>query len=110
MSLQCNNSGDPTPSIIWIKDGKQLKTGGRLFVDRISGRLEVSDVKQKDKGEYMCRAINELGATSYTVTVNVRGEGIGKLQLCVEVHAASLWLMQMLHTLAYVHSLSHDER
>lgn len=87
MSLQCNNSGDSTPTIIWIKDGsKQLKTGGRLSIDRISGRLEVLDVKKKDAGQYMCRTINELGTTSYTVTVNVRGEGIGKLQLCVEVH------------------------
>ena len=71
--LQCNSSGDPTPTIIWIKDGKQLETEGRVFINPISGQLEVLDVKQEDAGQYMCRAINELGATSYSISLKVRG-------------------------------------
>ena len=74
MRLQCNNSGDPTPTIVWIKDRKELETGGRIIVKPISGELEVLDVKQGDAGQYMCRAINDLGAMSYVVTVTVRGK------------------------------------
>ena len=74
MRLQCNNSGDPTTTIVWIKDRKELKNGGRNIVDPISGELEILDVRQKDSGRYMCRAINDLGAKSQVVTVTVRGE------------------------------------
>ena len=72
--LQCNNSGYPTPAIIWIKNGKQLETGGRILINPASGQLQVFSVQKDDAGPYMCRAINELGATSYTVSLTVRSE------------------------------------
>lgn len=72
--LQCNSSGDPTPTIIWIRGGKQLETEGRIFINPISGQLEVLSVKRADAGRYMCRAINDLGATSYTISLKVRGK------------------------------------
>ena len=97
--LQCNSSGDPTPTIIWIKDGKQLETEGRIFINPISGQLEVLDAKQEDAGQYMCRAINELGATSYTISLKIRGKigGSFNYDVCCNIHC----LMRYVRTYAY---------
>ena len=89
MRLQCNSSGDPTPTIIWIKDGKQLETEGQVFINPISGQLEVLDVKQEDAGQYMCRAINELGATSYSISLKVRGTYVRYREVCCNIHCLS---------------------
>jgi peroxidase len=70
--LQCNNTGQPRPSIVWIKDNLELEIGGRVFIDPLRGQLEILNATRSDSGSYICRAINDLGATSYSVKVVVR--------------------------------------
>ena len=72
--LQCNNTGQPRPSIVWIKDNLELEIGGRVFIDPLRGQLEILNATRSDSGSYICRAINDLGATSYSVKVVVRGQ------------------------------------
>ena len=71
--LQCNNSGDPKPTIIWIKNNLELEVGERVFINPFLGQLEVLNARDSDSGLYTCRAINDLGATSSSVRVVVRG-------------------------------------
>nr|WOJ52303.1 peroxidase-like protein 6 [Halisarca dujardinii] len=70
--LQCNNSGQPRPAIVWIRNNLQLEVGGRVFIDPVRGQLEILNAVRGDSGLYVCRAINDLGSTSHSVQVVVR--------------------------------------
>ena len=74
VTLCCNASGDPVPTISWTKDGSTLSTSGnsRINFGGDNKTLTISNVNKADSGEYRCVAVNSLGdATSNPATLNV---------------------------------------
>uniref|UniRef100_A0A3Q2DHI9 Ig-like domain-containing protein n=1 Tax=Cyprinodon variegatus TaxID=28743 RepID=A0A3Q2DHI9_CYPVA len=68
-------SGDPAPSVQWLRSGRTLPNGDQRFhVDNAAdlSTLMISAVKEADAGAYTLRLSNELGSDSATVNVHVR--------------------------------------
>ena len=68
VTLYCNASGDPHPSITWTKDGISSMTFN------VSGPvLDLPNVQRKDVGSYRCSAFNGYGPVISRVgLVNVK--------------------------------------
>ncbi|GFS00827.1 titin [Elysia marginata] len=67
--LGCKISGEPAPTIKWLKDGRELAEDKRhemVYQDFVAS-LAVKDVQAKDAGTFTCQASNDLG------TVNTSG-------------------------------------
>uniref|UniRef100_A0A4W6C0A5 Ig-like domain-containing protein n=1 Tax=Lates calcarifer TaxID=8187 RepID=A0A4W6C0A5_LATCA len=68
-------SGDPIPSVQWVRSGRTLPNGDeRYHVENTSdlSTLMISAVKEDDAGAYTLRLSNELGSDSATVNVHIR--------------------------------------
>jgi hypothetical protein len=65
LTLTCNVSGLPTPSIAWKRNNLLAQEGGSTFV--------VPSLKGRDSGPYTCIATNLAGVTSVTSNVIVIG-------------------------------------
>ncbi|MEQ2173694.1 hypothetical protein GOODEAATRI_000010 [Goodea atripinnis] len=68
-------SGDPPPSVQWVRSGRTLPNGDKRFhVDNAAdlSTLMISAVKEDDAGAYTLRLSNELGSDSATVNVHIR--------------------------------------
>ena len=73
-SLDCGASGNPTPNIYWVKDGRRLEPNSRFSVVE-GGQLQIAESKESDQGKYECVAENEVGTQySYSAQLYVRGE------------------------------------
>ena len=75
MTLSCNVSGNPEPSISWSKDELQvnatINSGISFSADKT--QLTITKAKRTDNGNYRCVANNSLGiATSDAAIVNVQ--------------------------------------
>ena len=66
VTLFCNASGMPLPSVSWIKVG-----GGELTNRR---KLVFTDINRNEAGEYRCEASNLCGNDSKSATVDVQCE------------------------------------
>jgi len=72
--LPCNASGDPLPTIKWLKiDDKPIREGSRKEFTS-DGSLIIRSVQEKDRGQYTCRATNSLGTTEKHVLLIVKCE------------------------------------
>jgi len=56
LSIRCDVSGDPPPSISWSKTGRSIRTLGIS-----SPTLQIDSVSKDDEGTYSCIATNEAG-------------------------------------------------
>nr|XP_058971305.1 neural cell adhesion molecule 1-B-like isoform X2 [Pocillopora verrucosa] len=65
VTLHCDAIGDPTPSVLWVKDGKTLQNGTS------TPTLQIPRIELRDAGTYVCTAANQAGSTSYSVQVRV---------------------------------------
>ncbi|TMS06778.1 Titin [Larimichthys crocea] len=68
-------SGDPTPSVQWVRSGRTLPNGDeRYHVENTAelSTLVISAVKEGDAGAYTLRLSNELGFDTATVNVHIR--------------------------------------
>ncbi|XP_054163375.1 lachesin-like [Oppia nitens] len=66
--LHCHIESFPTPSIIWLKDGYELKDSQHHHISIFSTSHEFTDsvlrvkrIEKRHYGEYVCKAINKLG-------------------------------------------------
>nr|CAD2157874.1 unnamed protein product [Meloidogyne enterolobii] len=62
--LNCPVIGFPTPTVQWLKDGKQLHFTERIIRGKISdyqNDLWLEAVSANDAGRYTCQAVNEVG-------------------------------------------------
>ncbi|XP_076307336.1 cell adhesion molecule Dscam1-like isoform X1 [Tachypleus tridentatus] len=71
--LDCQASGKPEPRIVWKKstDGATIKfntviSGARVQV-LVNGSLVIKDVREDDRGRYLCEASNGVGSPISTV-------------------------------------------
>ena len=68
ITLFCDVSGNPTPSVSWT----QLSTG----IKRYSKKWIISNIDVNDLGEYRCEAVNIHGNDSDTMTISYEGRSV----------------------------------
>ena len=67
VTLDCMTAGYPTPTVTWSRVD-ELPESSRV---EGNGSLIVENVTQSDLGQYVCTAHNDLGTTSYSVTLEL---------------------------------------
>uniref|UniRef100_A0A665VTB7 Hemicentin-1 n=1 Tax=Echeneis naucrates TaxID=173247 RepID=A0A665VTB7_ECHNA len=74
ITLVCESSGIPPPSLIWRKEGSELKSNQRLRVLSGGRQLQISNAERTDAASYTCTASSAAGTTSkeYSLQVYVR--------------------------------------
>ena len=77
MSLSCEASGDPSPSVQWTRNGQpfpSLTVSSRVTVTNGNQTLTFSDTLKSDEGMYTCAATNSIRSDSDDVELVVYGE------------------------------------
>ncbi|XP_068441962.1 roundabout homolog 2 isoform X8 [Clinocottus analis] len=70
--LKCQASGDPIPSVSWLKDGiSLLEKDARMSLQEL-GSLQIKNVKLSDSGVYTCVATSSSGETSWSAFLEVK--------------------------------------
>ncbi|XP_061539337.1 LOW QUALITY PROTEIN: hemicentin-1 [Phycodurus eques] len=74
ITLVCESSGIPPPSLSWRRDGAVLQHDQRLRVLSGGRQLQISSAQRADTASYVCMASNAAGSTSkeYSLQVYVR--------------------------------------
>ncbi|XP_028301363.1 hemicentin-1 isoform X2 [Gouania willdenowi] len=74
ISLVCESSGIPPPSLTWKKDDSELKVNQRVRILSGGRQLQISSAEKTDAASYTCTATSEAGTTSkeYNLQVYVR--------------------------------------
>ncbi|KAL9952607.1 hypothetical protein ACROYT_G039883 [Oculina patagonica] len=86
VSLVCQATGQPTPTITWRKlYGNAIKT--RFKVDRV--KMTIANVRKEDAGDYVCSAKNLLNEESAVAQITVIEELKFKLLPSVKVVTSS---------------------
>ena len=76
VTLSCNASGNPVPTITWTRNGSVLTSSvARISFGAESKELKIPSINRADKGEYRCVANNSEGnVTSDAATLDVQCE------------------------------------
>ncbi|GIY13520.1 hypothetical protein CDAR_68362 [Caerostris darwini] len=69
--LNCSTTGNPFPSIIWLKDGNELELDNNYLLSSDNIQLEISNVEAHDSGTYVCIATNVAGSSEKEFIVDV---------------------------------------
>ena len=103
MTLSCNASGDPIPTISWTKDGSIMNASGdsRISFGADNKELTITNVSRADKGEYRCLANNDPGkATSNPAFLNVQCKFdllyIGPMMMMMMMTMMMMMMMMMM--------------
>lgn len=78
VTFRCAASGSPTPTLYWLKNGKELRSGGSVKVTYYEGGtdLTISSLTQRDRGVmYQCLGKNEVGSVQTTTSVIIQRLG-----------------------------------
>ncbi|KAM9318522.1 roundabout homolog 2 [Pholidichthys leucotaenia] len=73
--LKCQASGDPIPSISWLKDGVSLLGKDPRMSLQELGSLQIKNIKLSDSGIYTCVATSSSGETSWSSFLEVKESG-----------------------------------
>ncbi|XP_062242078.1 LOW QUALITY PROTEIN: roundabout homolog 2-like [Platichthys flesus] len=76
--LKCQASGDPIPSISWLKDGVSLLGKDPRMSLQELGSLQIKNIKLSDSGIYTCVATSSSGETSWSAFLEVK-ESVGAI-------------------------------
>lgn len=71
INLSCNITGNPEPSISWVKDGFSINNNTRISISKNNERLTITNVSRTDSGEYQCVAKNRVGHYTSNSKVDV---------------------------------------
>ncbi|XP_051976625.1 neuronal cell adhesion molecule-like isoform X2 [Xyrauchen texanus] len=71
LELDCIADGLPTPVISWSKVNGELPSG-RFVFHSFQKTLKITEVTDKDGGDYRCLANNRLGSNHHIITVVVK--------------------------------------
>ncbi|XP_071236867.1 immunoglobulin superfamily DCC subclass member 4-like [Salvelinus alpinus] len=66
----CNSSGEPLPELHWLKNGKPVKSNGRVKTQS-PGVLLINQLGLNDAGYYQCITDNALGTACATAKLSV---------------------------------------
>ena len=74
--MEVNISGSPAPKVEWYFNGEELNDGKKYKTesDKNKHTLVISDVEQKDNGEYTVVAHNKIGRDSSKATLLIAGK------------------------------------
>lgn len=75
LTLTCNVTGNPVPTISWTRHGSPLDRNhnSRISFSADKKHLTITNVHRTDSGEYRCAASNSLGNdTSNTSSVDIQ--------------------------------------
>lgn len=72
LTLPCAVTGDPTPAIVWYKDGVQLVSNDMFQIEK-DGLLKMKRIKENEEGEYICKATNVIGTSDQVFKLTVKG-------------------------------------
>uniref|UniRef100_A0A8C6W1G7 Hemicentin 2 n=1 Tax=Nannospalax galili TaxID=1026970 RepID=A0A8C6W1G7_NANGA len=78
VELRCRATGEPAPTIEWLRAGRPLRADRRLRT-LPDGSLWLERVEAGDAGAYECVAHNFLGSATAKASLAVRGEPWGSL-------------------------------
>lgn len=73
VELRCQATGEPVPTIEWLRAGRPLQAGRRLRT-LPDGNLWLERVEARDAGVYECVAHNLLGSATAQALLAVRGK------------------------------------
>ncbi|XP_030394385.1 roundabout homolog 3 isoform X2 [Gopherus evgoodei] len=73
--LQCHVSGNPLPSIQWLKDGQQVVGRDPRVSLLDNGTLQITNVQVTDSGLYVCVATSSTGETTWSGALAVQETG-----------------------------------
>ena len=73
VTLYCNATGNPVPTISWYKNGYPINNSFSTIFSPSHEQLTIRKVNRIDSGDYTCRAKNRVGTdTSNASTINVQ--------------------------------------
>ncbi|XP_053097244.1 roundabout homolog 2 isoform X3 [Pangasianodon hypophthalmus] len=70
--LGCRASGEPEPTVTWLKDGVSLLANEPRMSLLEAGSLQIQNVKLSDSGLYTCLATSSSGETSWSAFLDIR--------------------------------------
>lgn len=75
MTLECQISGHPTPSIIWFREDYRIESSIDFQITYEQGfaRLVIREAFAEDSGRFTCTATNEAGTISTSCYLLVKG-------------------------------------
>ncbi|RMX58472.1 hypothetical protein pdam_00022152, partial [Pocillopora damicornis] len=71
ITLSCNATGNPEPSISWVKDGSPINSNSRINFSQGNKRLTITNISRTDSGKYRCVARNRVGNDTLNSRVDV---------------------------------------
>ena len=73
VTIRCNASGVPIPTVTWTKDGKKIEKGDRYSIQDDSSLL-IKDSNKEDTARYRCTVESVAGKESASSTVQIIGK------------------------------------
>ena len=61
VTLHCNATGYPLPTLSWTKDGSDISNNSRISFSADKKQLAITKANRVDRGAYRCVANNSLG-------------------------------------------------
>ncbi|XP_060689848.1 roundabout homolog 2 isoform X7 [Hemiscyllium ocellatum] len=85
--LKCQATGDPIPTISWLKDGVSLLGKDPRMSLQELGSLQIKNVRVTDSGIYTCVATSSSGETSWSAFLEVRESGAATVNVKMDMDA-----------------------
>ncbi|XP_051963969.1 fibroblast growth factor receptor 1-A-like isoform X1 [Xyrauchen texanus] len=74
VKFRCQANGNPTPTLKWLKNGKEFKRDQRIGGFKVREHMWtiiMESVVPSDKGNYTCRVENKYGSINHTYQLDV---------------------------------------
>ncbi|XP_070532919.1 hemicentin-1-like [Ptychodera flava] len=69
--VPCESLGDPTPTVTWTRNGRDVNVLSEGYLLLESGSLQISSVLRADGGVYKCKVTNVAGSDEIYITLIV---------------------------------------
>ncbi|XP_041067298.1 roundabout homolog 2 isoform X2 [Carcharodon carcharias] len=85
--LKCQATGDPIPTISWLKGGVSLLGKDPRMSLQELGSLQIKNLRVTDSGIYTCVATSSSGETSWSAFLEVRESGAATVNVKMDMDA-----------------------
>lgn len=75
LSLSCHVCGSPPFSIQWMKDRREVTSSDNSKITFVDGTatLIIAKTSRDDAGDYLCKALNNVGSDFSKAKVTIKG-------------------------------------